>query len=87
MMARFLLCLLACLLPVMAALGASADFEYGPRPPHSVFDPGGFLDPQVTQEISDPLAKILAEQGVDVIVVIMDDLEGAPPEHVAGGWG
>ena len=84
MMARFLLCLLACLLPVMAALGASADFEYGPRPPHSVFDPGGFLDPQVTQEISDPLAKILAEQGVDVIVVIMDDLEGAPPEHVAG---
>lgn len=62
----------------------SEDFEYGPQPPEAVFDPSGFLDPKVAKEISDPLSKISAEQNIDVVVVILPDLEGAPPEHVAG---
>ncbi len=73
---------------LLAAVSLAAekveDFEYGARPPQSVFDPDGLLDSATLKTISDPLAKIHEEEGVDVVVVVIKDLEGAPPEHVAG---
>lgn len=59
-------------------------FEYGPRPPLSVFDPAGFLKPEVVKEISEPLAAIYRNEGIDVIVVVLADLGKTPPELVAG---
>jgi hypothetical protein len=58
-------------------------FEYGPRPPLSVFDPKGFLAPPQLKAISDPLAAYFQKEGIDVIVVMLADLGNAPPEHVA----
>jgi hypothetical protein len=69
---------------LLPCLALADDFEYGRRPPDSVFDPRGFLGPDLTREIADPLSRIREEQGVDVIVVVIDSLEGAPPAHVAG---
>lgn len=66
------------------AASAAGDFEYGGRPPGSVFDPENFLDQATLTEISQPLSRIFHDEGVDIIVVILEDLEGAPPEHVAG---
>ena len=62
-------------------------FEYGPRPPLSVFDPNGFLDPAQVKAVSDPLAAFYQKEGIDVIVVVVPDLGNAPPEHVAPGDG
>ncbi len=59
------------------------DFEYGPRPALSVFDPSGLIAPEIIKEISDPLLKTYQSEGIDVFVVILNDLKGAPPEHVA----
>jgi len=59
------------------------DFEYGPRPAHSVFDPSGVLAPELVKKISDPLAELYQTQGIDIFVVILRDLKGAPPQHVA----
>ncbi len=75
---------LALLLWLFAALTARAldTFEYGPRPPLQVFDPEGFLDAKVIKEISTPLA-MRKREGIDVIVVLLKDLQGAPPDHVA----
>lgn len=75
----FLIVLLA--MPAFAE--TAAPFEYGPRPPLWVFDPSGFLEPAVVKEISDPLAAIHDTEHLDIIVVILTDLAGAPPEHVA----
>lgn len=58
-------------------------FEYGPRPPLSVFDPKGFLEPAQVKAISDPLVSFYQKEGIDVIVVVLADLGNAPPEHVA----
>jgi hypothetical protein len=58
-------------------------FEYGPRPPQSVFDPGGYLDPGLVKAISDPLEAHFKKEGIDVVVVVLADLGKAPPEHVA----
>lgn len=65
------------------AAGPSRGFEYGPRPPLSVFDPNGFLMPELVEEISAPLAEYYKKEGIDVIVVVLADLGNAPPEHVA----
>ncbi len=83
MIARHLTLAIALLIALAAPVRA-AEFEYGPRPPQSVFDPNGFLDPANLREISDPLATIYKTEGVDVIVVVLADLGDAPPEHVAG---
>jgi hypothetical protein len=48
-----------------------------------VFDPGGVLRPEVVKEISDPLTVIHQNEGIDVLVVVLADLNEAPAEHVA----
>lgn len=63
--------------------GAAAGFEFGDRPPTSVFDPAGVLKPQTATAVGKELDSIRANDGVDVLVVILKDLKGAPPEHVA----
>lgn len=62
---------------------AEMEFEYGKRPPLSVFDPAEVLDPATAKKISDPLKALEASEGVDVIAVVLTDLGAAPPEHVA----
>jgi hypothetical protein len=37
----------------------------------------------VVKAISDPLATIQKNEGIDVLVIILSELENAPPEHVA----
>lgn len=82
MIARIIL-LLSFMLAARVTAKTPIDFEYGPRPPLSVFDPDGFLRPELVKEISDPLTTINRNEGVDVIVILLTDLQGAPPEHVA----
>ena len=65
------------------ALPAAGEFEHGPRPPGAVFDPTGFLEPELAAEISGPLGWIYEREGIDVIVVILPELGSAPPELVA----
>ena len=77
------LILLVLLFSAQAFATSPADFEYGPRPVLSVFDPDEILEPAMAKKISEPLAKNLAEEQVDVIVVIIKDIGNAPPEHVA----
>ncbi len=83
MIARILQALFAFVLCGFALAQSPEPFEYGSRPPLSVFDPGGFLDPGVLKEISDPLAIIQKNEGIDILVIVLRDLENAPPEHVA----
>lgn len=84
MIVRLARLIASCLAALCVAANAAGDFEYGGRPPGSVFDPENFLDPAILKEISQPLSRIFKDEGVDIIVVILKDLEGAPPEHVAG---
>ncbi len=84
MLAKILLVLLTLVFSLPAQMQAAEEFEYGPRPPLSVFDPNGLLRPEMVKEISDPLAAIYKNEGVDVVVVVLTDLGQAPPEHVAG---
>lgn len=74
----------ALLLALTVPSVAATDFEFGPRPPQSVFDPGGVLKPAELDAIAAPLKTVYQKQGVDVIVVVMQDVGKAPPEHVAG---
>lgn len=83
MIARLLPLLIAFVLGGIALAQSQEPFEYGSRPPLSVFDPGGFLDPTVLKDISDPLATIQKNEGIDILVIVLPDLENAPPEHVA----
>ncbi len=65
-----------------AHAGESTDFLYGKRPSESIFDPEGYLDAQLTKEISEPL-EVYRRDGIEVIVIVLKSLEGAPPGHVA----
>lgn len=76
---RLAICLLA-----LAFNARAEDFEYGGRPPGSVFDPQNLLDPATRAEISLPLERIHRDEGVEVVVVILPKLDGAPPDFVAG---
>lgn len=75
--------LIALLLAWLPLAGRADDFEYGPRPAQSVFDPKGIVDPAVAKEISTSLDHIRETEFVDVMVVVLDDIGDAPPEHVA----
>lgn len=81
MIPRSILVLLA-ILSFMPAL-ASEDFEFGPRPSSAVFDPGQLLDSAEAKSISDSLATTYQKEGIDVIVVALEEIGVAPPEHVA----
>lgn len=83
MRSKPLILLLALFLAIPAIARGSLAFEYGPRPPLSVFDPDQILDPARVKEISDPLAGNLREEGIDVIVVVLKEIGSAPPGHVA----
>ena len=48
--------------------------EFGDRPPTQVFDPAGSLGAPMTAEISEPLVSIYQNEGVDVVVVVLDNL-------------
>lgn len=63
-----------------------AGFESGERPANSIFDPAGVLTSKEQELISEPLGKILKNDGIDVIVVILPEIGDAPPEHVAKGF-
>lgn len=83
MISKSSLLALAILLALPPRGDAAAEYPSGPRPQTSVFDPSGFLKPQRLKEISDPLAVIFKDEGVDVIVVILRELGGESPELVA----
>lgn len=60
--------------------------QYGERPANSVFDPKGVLTAEETDEISEPLLKILDDEGIDILVVVIPEIGDAPPRHVARGY-
>ncbi len=62
------------------------NFKYGERPQNSIFDPTGVLTMEQQETISKPLGKILKNEGIDIVVVILPDIGEAPPEHVAKGF-
>jgi hypothetical protein len=90
-MIRHLLALLSILclaLPTVARPAApdpvpATSFSFGSRPATSVFDQPGTLPAARVDEISAELGKIRAEEGLDVIVVILKTLDGAPPKQLA----
>lgn len=59
-------------------------FEYGPRPTLAVFDPTGALESSTLKEISEPLRVVYEKEGIDVIIIVLNDVGESPPEHVAG---
>lgn len=91
MIAKLLQVILAILLAGHLAAQESAEsdsalrqaFEYGPRPSHPVYDPTGYLKPELAKAISDPLEVYFKKEGIDVIVVVLADPGKAPPEQVA----
>lgn len=66
-----------------AAESASATFEFGVRPAQPVFDLTNTLPPATAAEITRELDAVRKSEGIDVIVVVVKSLDGAPPEHVA----
>lgn len=82
--ARFIALLLLALLPAAADPATDAPaFEHGNRPASGIFDPSGFLTPEVSGQIARPLAGYRANESIDVVVVILETIGDAPPEHVA----
>ncbi len=65
------------------AQNSKSEFKFGERPPDGVFDQKGILLPTQRQEIAEPLANVLKNERIDVIVVILPDIGDAPPKHVA----
>ncbi len=61
-------------------------FQYGPRPAVPVFDPTGQLPPALVQRFARSLASLREHEQIDMVVVQLPDLRGAPPEHVAAGF-
>jgi len=78
--------LLLAFAPGLFAQGVEKDFKFGGRPPDAVFDPADVLLPKQRQEIAAPLAKVLANEGIDVLVVILPEIGDAPAKHVAKGF-
>ncbi len=65
---------------------AQSGFRFGVRPKNSVFDPAGILTPKEVAELAEPLAMVLASEGIDVMVVILPEINEVNPEHVAEGF-
>jgi hypothetical protein len=64
-------------------LEKKTEFEWGPRPPTAVFDPDGLIDATFAAEISMGLAEVLKNEVIDIIVVVLKDIDNAPPEYIA----
>ena len=83
-MMRWMIIFLSLVMSSLALAGSDVeDFEYGKRPSNAVFDPDSLLNSRVENRLSAELAKIRAEDNVDILVVVLNDLGQAPPEHVA----
>jgi hypothetical protein len=80
---RYLLYWTALFLWAISGISFAQQFEHGERPPNAVFDPLGLLNAEALRRIAEPLLRLLVEDEIDVIVVVLDDLGGAPPEFVA----
>ena len=78
--------LLLAFAPGLSAQGVGKDFKFGERPPDAVFDPADVLLPKQRQEIAAPLAKVLENEGIDVLVIILPEIGDAPAKHVAKGF-
>ncbi len=74
----------AVVLAMFVPLDGNDPFEFGSRPPTSIFEGTGSLEPAMLKELSADLARIRKADEVDVVVVVLQDLEGAPPNYVAG---
>lgn len=73
--------------PAADALPSTEAFEFGARPSQPIFDPNGILPPATLTEVARELDAIRTNDGIDVMVVVVKDLRGAPPEHVARSFG
>lgn len=84
--AHLLIAMIATLTGVAAAPSKSPDaaFEFGPRPARPVFDPTATLPPKDAAAISNELNTLREREGIDMIVVVLKTLDGAPAELVAG---
>lgn len=82
----FHLLLIAVAFQSVRADQTQSGFRFGERPKNSIFDPAGVLTIQEQADVAEPLKKILATEGIDVIVVILPEIGDAPPEHVAQGF-
>jgi hypothetical protein len=67
----------------LLALCPCHGFEPGPRPHEAVFDPDGILNAAERMEISAPLEKILQNDGVEVVAVILRNPDVPEPEVLA----
>ncbi len=82
----FLLFWIALSLSALPGVSLARQSGYGERPASGVFDPHGLLDAETLRGIADPLQQLLLEDGIDVVVVVLEDLGDAPPEFVAQGF-
>lgn len=90
MMSRLPLLILGILLFTLTlglkAQDAGETSKYGERPHDGVFDPTDSLLPVQRKEISEPLGRLLENEGVDILVVILPEIGDAPIRHVAKGF-
>lgn len=77
---------LSCSLLLAETEQAQSGFRFGERPKNSIFDPTGILTPKEQAELAEPLAKVRASEGIDVLVVILPQIHEVQPEHVAAGF-
>ena len=78
--------LLFALVPCLHAQDAEKEFKYGTRPADAIFDPAEILLPKERKEIAAPLAKILENEGIDMLVIVLPEIGDAPAKHVATGF-
>lgn len=62
---------------------AATSLSFGKRPPDSIFDPTDVLTFEERKEISDPLRKILKDEGIDVLIAVLPDIGDSPADHIA----
>jgi hypothetical protein len=75
----------AALLTICPCAIRAAGFEPGPRPSVAVFDPHGILNADERLEISTSLGKILKDERVEVIAVVLENSDLSDPEVLATG--
>jgi hypothetical protein len=70
----------ALLMALCPCVVRASGFESGPRPSGAVFDPHGVLKVADRNEISAPLERILKDDGVEVIAVVLNHADVSDPE-------